>query len=135
MTAVELLLTRARVRARTVMVDTCIVEHLTPGTLNTTTGAITSTPTTVYSGPCRIRSTTAANTTSVERITGDAEQVVHRPVLLLPYNDPGASAADIGDRVTVNSSSTYTVVARLDSTTATARGYLIESVEVEDPPT
>lgn len=135
MTAVELLLTRARIRARAVMVDTCTVDHYTRGTMNATTGAYTDTPTTVYSGPCRIRSTTAANTTSVERVTGDAEQVTHRPVLLLPYNDPGASAPDLGDRVTVNGTRTYTVAARLDSTTGTARAYLVETVEVEDPPT
>lgn len=37
------------------MIDTCTITRITGSTLDTTTGVVTPTTTTVYSGPCRLQ--------------------------------------------------------------------------------
>ena len=120
------------------MVDTCTIVRLTPGAMNTTTGAITTTSTTLYSGKCRLRGSTAANANAREVQAGEAEQNANRYALILPYGVDN-TVAD-GDLVTFDPREysdeygpsyddrqrTFTVVGRLKTTTITAASLLVE---------
>lgn len=124
--SVDGLVARARQRHEALMVDTCTIVRLTPGALNTTTGAITNTSTTVYSGKCRLRSSTAAAVAIRETDTGEAEQTSHRYALLLPYGSDSTVA--VGDVATIGTR-TFTIVGRIKASTTTAASLLVEEVE------
>lgn len=48
-------LARGRLMAEAGMIDTCTITRVTGSTLDTTTGVVTPTTMTVYSGPCRLQ--------------------------------------------------------------------------------
>ncbi len=120
------LLADARARHESLMVDTCTVARLTPGAMNTTTGAITNTSSTLYSGKCRLRGSTAAGVAVRESDAGEAEQTANRYALLLPYGSDTTIA--VGDVATIGSR-TFTVVGRIKASTTTAASLLVEEVE------
>jgi len=120
------LLADARARHESLMVDTCTIVRLTPGSMNTTTGAITNTSTTVYSGKCRLRGGTAAAATVRESDAGEAEQASNRYALLIPFG--ADSVVLVGDVATIGTR-TFTVVGRIKATTTTAASLLVEEVE------
>ena len=105
------------------MIDTCTIVRLTPGSMNTTTGAITNTSSTLYTGKCRLRGSTAAAVAIRETDTGEAEQTSHRYALLLPYGSDTTIA--VGDVATIGTR-TFTVVGRIKATTTTAASLLVE---------
>ena len=117
------LVARARQRHESLMIDTCTIVRLTPGSMNTTTGAITNTSTTIYSGKCRLRGGTAAAATVRESDAGEAEQTSNRYALLLPYGSD--TSVLVGDQATIGSR-TFTVVGRIKTTTITAASLLVE---------
>lgn len=49
------LLAQGRAAAEALMVDTCTIRRVTGTTTNTTTGVVTPTYSTVYSGPCKLQ--------------------------------------------------------------------------------
>jgi hypothetical protein len=55
----QTILARGRARLAEALIDTCLVERVTGETTNLTTGAVTKTYTTVYSGACRVQAATA----------------------------------------------------------------------------
>lgn len=90
---------RGRVKAEAQMLDTCTITR--PGTPVTdpNTGDVTNTPTTVYTGKCKVQSsnTMAANATEAgERVFTVVSRQVHIP----------ANSADVqdGDVVTLTAS-------------------------------
>ena len=105
------------------MVDTCTIVRLTPGAMNTTTGAITTTSTTLYSGKCRLRGSSAAGVAVRESDAGEAEQAANRYALLLPYGSD--ISVLVGDQAAIGSR-TFTVVGRIKTTTTTAASLLVE---------
>ena len=117
------LLVRARARHESLMIDTVTIARLTPGAMNTTTGAITNSSATVYSGKCRLRGRTAAGASVRESDAGEAEQAANRYALLLPYGSD--SSILVGDVATIGSR-TFTVVGRIKATTTTAASLLVE---------
>jgi predicted RecA/RadA family phage recombinase len=120
------LLADARARHESLMVDTCTIVRLTPGSMNTTTGAITNSSSTLYSGKCRLRGSTAAGVAIRETDTGEAEQTSHRYALLLPYGSDSTIA--VGDVATIGTR-TFTIVGRIKASTTTAASLLVEEVE------
>ncbi len=124
--SIDGLVARARQRHESLMVDTCTIARLTPGAMNTTTGAITNTSTTVYSGKCRLRGGTAAAATVRESDAGEAEQASNRYALLIPFG--ADSVVLVGDVATIGTR-TFTVVGRIKATTTTAASLLVEEVE------
>lgn len=134
MTALTRLLEAGRAAHPQLMIDTCIIEHSTVGTFNSTTGNYPLTWTQIYAGACRIKGPEAGSTaisTGVAQVdAGEAEQTTTRQTLVLPYSATADVA--IGDRVTVTRASrtdaVFLVVGTVDSTTMTARGYVIERV-------
>jgi hypothetical protein len=49
------LLARGRAAAAALMVDACTIQHVTGSTTNTTTGMVTPTYSTLYTGPCKVQ--------------------------------------------------------------------------------
>ena len=121
--SVDGLVARARQRHESLMVDTCTIVRLTPGAMNTTTGAITNTSSTLYSGKCRLRGSTAAGVAVRESDAGEAEQASNRYALLLPYGSDTTIA--VGDVATIGTRS-FTIVGRIKATTTTAASLLVE---------
>lgn len=96
--SVDALLTRGRAAAEALMVDACTIERKTGESTSTTTGAVTPTYTTLYTGKCRIqqRSTEA-------RVEDNAEQ--YDRMLRLEVQLPMAvTGLKVDDRVTVTAS-------------------------------
>lgn len=124
------LVARGRIAARRLMLDTCTITRATTPVFNSTTGAYTTSSTSIYSGPCRVRTPSVAGITITDAQAGDAEQHTVRPVLVLPHGE--AADAEAGDVVTMTggdlSGQTFTVVSSVDSTTMTARALVIEAV-------
>lgn len=122
---IETLVEWARIRAEAVMIDSVSIDRTTSGAFNPATGDHSESTVNVYTGKGRVRGPSVASVTVTERQAGDAEQVVSRPVLLLPWS--ASAAVLIGDTVTV-SGTEYTVVGYLETSTQTARSFLIERV-------
>jgi hypothetical protein len=79
------------------LVDTCIIERVTGESLNPTTGKVTKTYTTVYSGPCQVQAASAnwaGPTTVAEAALRLASSELQLPVV-------GSEGLKIDDRVTV----------------------------------
>ncbi len=55
MTSPTALLAQGRAEAEALMVDTCTIRRVTGQTTNSTTGVVTPTVSTVYSGPCKLQ--------------------------------------------------------------------------------
>ncbi len=123
--AVTGLVARARARHELLMVDTCVITRVTNGSLNTSTGDYSTTVTSMYSGKCRLRGSTAGAASVRELQAGEAEQPTYRYQLLLPH---GSYAAAVGDRV-AHDSRTYVVVGEVDATTTTAQALIVEEVQ------
>lgn len=119
------LVAAAREAHERLMISTCTIGRLSTGAINSTTGAYTTTTTSVYSGKCRLRGPSAASASVRESDTGEAEQASFRYQLLIPY---GSATVYVGDVATIGSR-TFTVVGRVDATTTTAQALLVEEVE------
>lgn len=119
------ILGRARTLHERVMTDTCVITRVTNGAFNASTGAYTTTSTSLYSGKCRLRGSTAGAASVRELQAGEAEQPTYRYQLLLPH---GSYAAAVGDVVACDSR-TFTVVGEVDATTTTAQALVVEEVQ------
>lgn len=97
MTAASLT-TRGRAAAEALMADACTVRRLASAAVNSETGQITPTYTTVYTGKCKIgQQTPEAN----PQTAGEASVYVNQLVLHLPMSVTGVQP---DDQVTVDSS-------------------------------
>lgn len=105
------------------MIDSCTITRVTNGSMNTTTGAYTTTSSTIYSGKCRLRGDNAAGVGVRESEAGGAEQTTVRYALLLPFGSD--SSVLVGDRVAIGSRA-FTVVGRNTATSTTAASLLVE---------
>ena len=114
------------------LVDTCVIEHATSGTFDPDTGDYPTTWETVYAGPCRVKGPTAGQAAVDQVQAGEAEQTATRQTLVLPH-DTTAQVA-VGDRVTVSrvgaATLLFLVVGTVDTTTMTARGFVVEHLDV-----
>ncbi|MGB3015019.1 MAG: DUF6093 family protein [Candidatus Nanopelagicales bacterium] len=109
------------------MTDTCAIVTLAPGAFNDTTGQRATTPTTVYTGVCRIKE---ASVTQAE--AGERRNVITDPILVLP----ATNTTVIPERavVTVTASGTpalvgqaFAVIGSAIGTTSTARRFRLEA--------
>lgn len=123
--SVDGLIARGRAAHQRLMVDTCTITRQTPGSMNTTTGAYTTTSSTIYTGKCRLRGDSAASVNVRENDAGEAEQATGRYALLLPYGSD--SSVLVGDRVAIGSR-TLIVLGRNTATSTTAASLLVEEV-------
>ena len=135
------LVARARAAHQQLMVDSCIITRHTRGALNTSTGDYATTQTVLYSGKCRLRGSTAAAVTAREVPSGDAEQSANRYALILPYGVD--NTVEEGDTVVFDprdysegygpdyddQQRTFTVVARIKTTTITASSLIVEELQ------
>ena len=81
------------------MTDACVVTRANSPLLNTTTGAITDTPTTVYTGKCRFK---AQQSTTPRDVGADKAAVPEvLPIVSVPVS---VTAIREGDRVTITAS-------------------------------
>lgn len=93
---------RGRDMARSLMDDTCDVVRSGPSSLNTSTGLISSTTSTIVSGsPCRVRIPTTAEMTAV---FGEEQVTIGRYLVAVPHDVADEVAVD--DVVVVTCSST-----------------------------
>ncbi len=123
--SVEGLVARGRVAHQRLMIDSCTITRVTNGSMNTTTGAYTTTSSSIYSGKCRLRGDNAAGVGVTESQAGGAEQATVRYALLLPFGSD--SSVLVGDRVAIGSR-TFVVVGRNTASSTTAASLLVEEV-------
>ncbi|HEX5996952.1 MAG TPA: DUF6093 family protein [Jiangellales bacterium] len=128
--SVESLLARGRAAAEKLMQDTCTIRHRTGETTDPTSGVVTPTYSTVYTGPCRVQQASpAARATDA----GEAELLLLSRVLQVPMSATGIRA---GDRVTIDTSAldpdldgrVFVVRGEFAKTHATSRRFGIEEV-------
>lgn len=86
-----------RAAAERLMVDTCTITRPGVASLNETTGVVTRTSTTVYSGACRVKPDAAPG----ESQSGEREVVTRRFIVSIPITETGV---DVDDVVTVTAS-------------------------------
>ncbi len=86
-----------RAAARRLMVDACTVTRVTGTATNSTTGVVTPTTSTVYTGPCRIK----PDPTPGESQAGEREVVTRRFIVSVTTDEDGIAVDDI---VTVTAS-------------------------------
>lgn len=121
---------RGRAAAEALMVDACTIKRATGTSTNDTTGVVTPTYSTIYSGKCRIQQTVPV---SKPHEVGQAAVWLQRSVLQIPM---AAAPALSDDLVTVTSSvldpnlagTTYRIRDLGAKTHMTARRYQIEQV-------
>lgn len=89
-------LARGRTAAQALMVDTCLIRHQTGSTTDRSTGVITPTYATVYTGRCRVQQALAQGA-RVE--AGEVEPVLLRLEVQLPV--VGTVGIERGDLVTI----------------------------------
>lgn len=89
---------RGRVSAEQGMVDACTIQRVTGTSTNDTTGAVTPTYSTVYSGKCRIQQTVPV---SKPADIGQAQVWLQRLTLQVPIAVTGINSDDL---VTVTAS-------------------------------
>lgn len=126
-----LALTRGRRAAEALMVDSCTVRRVSGTSTNTTTGAVTPTYSTVYTGKCKVQQGGAQAGTPE---AGDHAFTVQGLQLHLPV---GAGPVAVGDVVTVTASAhdaqlvnrQFRVTAEHHKTWATAQRIPIEEVQ------
>lgn len=124
MSSVETVLGRGRAHAERLMTDTCTVTRAgTTSTLDEGTGTLTNTPTTVYTGVCRLKPTQVQDR-MVE--VGADEVGIASHVVSLPITETDPRPGDI---VTVTASTydaasvgrTFTILGALHGSQITAR--------------
>lgn len=95
------LLAAGRLAHQQLMVDACTITRPGAPTLNRTTSQLTpGAPTTLYSGPCRLKpQRVPRNEQASERLT-----VVARYELALPFNSLAQDDLQVGDTVTMTQS-------------------------------
>lgn len=86
-----------RLAARRLMVDACTITRPGAASLNETTGVVTRTTTTVYTGACRVKPDAAPSETQ----SGEREVVVRRFIVSIPTSETGVEVDDV---VTVTAS-------------------------------
>lgn len=120
-----------RRRAEALMVDTCTVTRAGSGTTDDLTGEVTSTPTTVYAGRCKVQQAAAMG----QRVdAGEASTVLLRLEVHLPV--AGSEDVRRGDLVTITASAndpalmgkTFRVHDQAAKSFATARRLGVEEV-------
>jgi hypothetical protein len=126
-------LARGRAAAESLMVDTCTIRHRTGETTDTTTGVVTPTTTTVYTGRCKVQQSTLG-AASEPRDPGEAS------VRLVAYavHLPVATSTGIrdGDEITITAAGhdpdlvgkVFTVLGTMAKTYATARRLQVQEV-------
>ena len=123
-------LTAGRALAEALMLDTCTAVRRGSASTNSTTGAVTVSSTTLYSGKCRVQNAgLAAQTVEAAGRTATVE----RPTIHVPV---GAFAARPGDVITITASETdatlvgrvYRVVGAQVKSLATAYRLPVEEV-------
>lgn len=126
----ETALLQGRAAAEAGMVDTCTVKHGTGSTTDDTTGAVTPTYSTVYTGPCKIQGAPVAS----RRNVGEASVVVASVLLHLPI--VGSEPVAVEDIATINTSGmdtalvgkVFRVAGPADGTFKTARRFPVVEV-------
>ena len=126
-------LARGRAAAESLMADTCTVRHRTGESTNTTTGVVTPSWTTVYTGRCKVQQSTLG-AASEPRDPGEAS------VRLVAYTVhlPVATSAGIrdGDEITITAAAydpdlvgrVFTVLGTMRKTAATARRLQVQEI-------
>lgn len=117
------LVARARVAHQRLMTDTVTITRNGTPTMNTTTGALTVSSSTIYTGKCRLRGATASGAEAREPDASDAQQSTNRYALILPYGSDASVL--VGDIATIGSR-VFTVLGRVKTTTITAASLLVE---------
>jgi uncharacterized protein DUF6093 len=92
------LIVRAQAAAQALMVDTCTVRRVTGTSTNTTTGAVTPTYSTIYTGACKVQQRQAI---ARPETIGEATVFISRLELHLPVTVTGVASDDL---VTVTAS-------------------------------
>lgn len=124
-------LARGRTAAEAGMVDACTITHAGAATTDDLTGAVTGSPTAVYTGACRVQQPVAAGQ---REDVGEMSVVMLRLVLQLPV--VGSEDVTRGDLVTITSCvNDAALVGRVfrihdlaHKSEATARRFAIEEV-------
>jgi hypothetical protein len=93
-------LARGRTAALKLMVDACIVKHITSTSTNPTSGVITPTYSTLYTGACRVQQSKQGASGQPTDV-GEAALVLLRLEVQLPMSVVGLSE---GDEITITSS-------------------------------
>jgi len=99
------------------MTDTCAVAAYGPPTYDPVTGVTTRTPTTVYTGPCRVRP--GANGSAGETRVGEQETALWPFVVSLPF---ATVTVDLNHVVTVTASGDPSLVGKKLRVREVARG-------------
>ena len=91
-------LARGRAMAAASFIDTCLIQRQTGDTTHPTTGVVTPTYSTIYSGPCRVQEPGgyARDITTAP----DQPQLAPHRVLHLPVTT--STGVRVGDRVTIS---------------------------------
>ena len=122
-----------RALAESLMADACTVTRVTSQTLNESTGVLSDTATTVYTGKCRVRTAASdAQTSAGDRATMTRDFVVHLPA--------SVTAVQVDDVVTVTASAldpglvnlVLTVAGEARGTHVTARRLACVAVRSEE---
>lgn len=128
---IEEVLAQGRALAGQLMVDACIIEAEGDRDTDRQNGEVTQTWATVYSGPCRLKKSTAMG----ERTTsGEGQVVILRPQLHLPID--GSQLVARGHRVTITActfdpaavGTRYKIRDEDHQTAVTARRLVLEEV-------
>lgn len=90
---------RGRAVIESMMVDACAIERKTGETTNTTTGVVTPTYSTIYTGKCRIQQPSGVHA-RVEDV-GEQYDRLLRVEVQLPMS---LSGLQVGDRITITAS-------------------------------
>lgn len=87
----QTVLLRGRAAAIALMVDACTIQHQTGSSTNTTTGAVTPTYSTVYTGPCKVQGAMSAGGQDI----AEAHLAVLRPFVHVPITVTGVVEGDV----------------------------------------
>lgn len=125
------ILAHGRAQAEQRMFDACTIQHPTGVTTDDTTGVVTPTMTTIYTGPCRITMAGTGSPTDAGEVTV--------AVLSLQVHLPIAGTGDVvhGDLVTITAARndpelvgrTLRVISKQLKSEATARRVTCEEVD------
>jgi len=95
---IEALTAQAQAAARAIMLDTCLVRRLTGTATDASTGAVTPTYATVYSGACRFQQRSQSSASPHQ--TGPEPQFLAEMELHLPAGTTGLDSDDLVTAVT-----------------------------------
>jgi len=105
-----------RRQVESLMVDVCVIYRPGAETFDANTGQTSSTPTTVHTGPCRLRMPSTAESTS---IFGDREVTKLRFVVDVPHDVTGIELED------------YISITESDDASALARTFQVAALPSE----